>query len=67
MVRVKSISADGVYYLVNGWHKYNQFWHKNGDDQRCHFKDAKTAKTSLTKLLKTFPEYLDDEIIFEEI
>ena len=67
MIRVKSISDDGVYYLVNGWYKYQNFWHKNGEDQRCHFKDIKTAKTSLTKLLNQFPEFLDDTIIFEEV
>ena len=67
MYRVKSISEDGIYYLVNGWNRYNQYWYKNGEDQRCHFKSLKDAKTSLTKLLKVIPDYLEDKFVFEKV
>jgi len=67
MIRVKSESSEGIYYLVNGWNKYKKFWHKNGNSEIVRFKDMKTAKTSLTKLLKIMPDYLEDIITFEEI
>lgn len=71
MVRVKSVSADGIYYLVNGWRKYKSFWLHfyaiGNDDKRVLFKDTKSARASLTKLFKIMPEYRDDKITFEEV
>lgn len=67
MFRVKSVSKEGTYYLVNGWNKYNNFWFKDGNDERTHFKEVRTAKTSLTKLLKTMPEFEEDIITIERI
>lgn len=58
MFSIKSISDEGEYYLVNHWYKYKSFWqHKNDLSLDSTFINAKDAKTSLTKLLKTMPEY----------
>lgn len=65
MIRVKSESSEGIYYLVNGWNKNKAFWYKNGNDQIVMFKDMRSAKTSLTKLLKIMPDYEEDIITFE--
>ena len=67
MIRVKSVSKDGTYYLVNGWYKHKAFWYDNKDDNRVMFKDTRSAKTSWTKLLKIMPDFADDEITFEEV
>ena len=66
MVRVKSYAEDGVYYLVNGWELYENFWHRNGKDPRCHFQNLTDAKTSVTKLFLKMPDYRDDIIVYEE-
>ena len=67
MVKVKSVSNEGTYYLVNGWRRHKAFWVKRGDTPMCLFKDARTAKMSLTKLLKTMPDYASDSFIIEEV
>lgn len=66
MFRVKSTSSDGVYYLVNGWNKYRAIWIPNAD-YRTTFKDLRSAKTSVTKLMKIFDEYRDDKIEYIEV
>lgn len=67
MIRVKSISNEGTYYLVNGWNKHKKFWSDKENDSRCLFKDLRSAKTSITKLMKIMPDYIDDEIYYEEV
>ena len=65
---VKSISPEGVYYLVNGWYKYFAFWIRKNDisenkTRYIHmitFKTKGSAKTNLTKLLKIMPDYARD-------
>jgi len=67
MYTIRSVSDEGVYYLVNGWNKHKTFW-VNKEDLRKDmlFKRAGDAKRSLTKLLKIMPDYrLDDfSIVF---
>lgn len=67
MIRVKSVSKEGVYYLVNGWNKYKSFWEKNGNSSIVLFPNIGIAKRSLSILLKNMPDYADDEFIFEEV
>lgn len=61
MFTIKSISDEGEYYLVNHWNKYHKFWQRK--DQitlDSVFFDERSAKTSLTKLLKVMPDYSTD-------
>lgn len=67
MIRVKSVSQDGVFYLVNGWSKYGMWWHINPNDQRVLFKDMRSAKCSLTKVMKLEPDFMNDIITFETV
>ena len=67
MIRVKSVSDEGVYYLVNGWKKHKAFWLKDCYDPRIFFKDMRSAKTSITKLMKIMPDYLSDKITYEYV
>ena len=62
MFTVRSISDEGVYYLVNGWNRNKTFW-VNKEDLRKDmlFNKAADAKRSLTKLLKVMEEYRTDE------
>lgn len=57
----KSVSKEGVYFLVNGWHRNGSFWEKS-ISSRTLFNRRQDIKTSLTKLFKVMPEYLDDDI-----
>lgn len=67
MVRVKSISDDGIYYLVNGWYKYKKIFDRN-PTYKTEFKTVSSAKRSITMLLKCMgDEYKNDEFIIEEI
>ena len=61
----RSTSADGVYYLVNGWNKYRTFWVNENHIETATFKTLGQAKTSLTKLLKVMEDYRTD--LFEYI
>ena len=65
---IKSISDEGVYYLVNGWNKYRAFW-KTEDELKPEmlFQSASDAKRSLTKLLKVMPEYATDKFEIVQI
>ena len=65
---IKSVSDEGIYYLVNGWNKYKTFWISQAEFNRNHnyyinnyfFKTKASAKSSLTKLLKVMPDYKTD-------
>lgn len=62
MFTIKSVSDDGIYYLVNGWEKYKRFWVELENlKPDMMFKTAADAKRSLTKLLKIMYEYLNDD------
>lgn len=68
--RIKSVSEDGTYYLVNGWSKNKAFWIKETDSQnlcKCCFNKLSQAKASLTKLLKVMPEYRMDKFYWEVV
>ena len=65
---IKSISSEGVYYLVNGWYKCKTFWFSEKsvmenieNAKRFFFNKPSQAKASLTKLLKIMPEYASDQ------
>lgn len=72
---IESASADGIYYLVNGWYKHSAFWIRRKDfisnkDRylpMITFKTKGSAKTSITKLLKIMPEYATDRFYLCEI
>lgn len=58
---IKSVSDDGIFYLVNGWRKKFSFWKKWISFQKDDFfKSEASAKASLTKLLKVMGDYVDD-------
>lgn len=46
---IKSISDEGIYYLVNGWNKCKTFWF----DEKSVFQD--------TELFKVIPDYANDK------
>ena len=59
---IKSISGDGVYYLIKNWNKNKTFWKKkdwlkDGD----FYKSAKYAIRSLKHLLEIMPDYAADK------
>ena len=64
---IKSTSDEGVYYLVNGWHKCKTFWFDEKSvmenmklAKKYFFNKPAQAKASLTKLLKIMPDYATD-------
>ena len=65
---IESTSAEGVYYLVNGWYKHFAFWIRKKDysyNIEYHlklitFKTIGSAKTNLKKLVKIMPDYAND-------
>ena len=62
MYGIRSVSAEGTYYLVNGWKKHNTFWSRYPDPAKCGFRTKGYAARSLNRLFEIMPEYLDDEI-----
>ena len=62
MYTIRSVSEDGVYYLVNGWRKHKAFWSKTADPVRNGFKTDGLAERQLDKLLATMPEYGKDKL-----
>lgn len=67
MYTVKSTSSEGVYYLYKGWGCSGTtgiMFDKNIPHLQKHlFMSKKSAKASITKLLKIMDEYKDD--VFE--
>lgn len=58
---VRSVSQDGVYYLVNGWKKHRAFWVRRENLRpEIGFKNSGYAIRSLRKLLIAMPEYRSD-------
>lgn len=65
---IKSTSTEGVYYLVNGWHKCKTFWFNEKsvmedteNAKKYFFNKPSQAKASLTKLLKIMHDYSTDQ------
>ena len=62
MFTIKSISDEGVYYLVNGWKKHKTFWVRMENlKQDMLFKRPSDARKSLTMLLKVMDDYSTDK------
>lgn len=64
---IKSVSDEGIYYLVNGWEKAKTFWLSEEkvlrdveNAKRFFFNKPSQAKASLTKLLKIMEDYRND-------
>ena len=65
---IKSISPEGVYFLVNHWEQHKAFWvEPEKFKESMFFKRAYDAKRSLTKLLKVMDDYRTDEFMLVEI
>jgi len=68
MYTIKSISAEGEYYLVNHWQKHKRFWVKKSELKKSMlFSREQDAKASLTKLLNVMDEYANDEFKIVEV
>ena len=61
---IKSESAEGVYYLFNGWNKNKAFWTDEKHIEKAIFKTIGQAKSSLTKLLKVMDDYKTDTFTY---
>ena len=67
MYTIRSISDEGIYYLVNGWNRHKTFWVSKEDLRKdMLFKRVSDAKRSLTKLLKVMEEYRTDDFYIVE-
>ena len=58
---IKSESADGVYYLCNGWQKRKSYWVKPIHWDMALFNAPGQAKASLTKLRNSIELYSEDK------
>ena len=68
MYTVKSISDEGVYYLVNRWNMHQRFWVRKEELKRSMlFRRKQDAKASLTKLLKVMDDYKNDTFEIIEV
>lgn len=70
MYTVKSISNEGVYYLWKGWGNScsKHMWEKDiPTEEKYLYKTVKSARTSVTKLLKVMDEYKTDKIEIIEV
>lgn len=63
MYTIKSVSNEGIWYLINGWWKYKAYWQERDNCTLfTMFSRPQDAKRSLTKLLKyMMAEYGDDD------
>lgn len=69
---IKSVSNEGVFYLVKGWYKEKAIWFSEkrvmanpSYYREKFFSTPASAKATLTKLLKVMPEYETD--VFEVV
>lgn len=68
MFTVKSTSHEGVYFLVNHWQKNKTFWiEPEKAKPEMMFLSPRTARSSLTKLLKIMPDYKTDKFELVEV
>lgn len=63
---MKSVSEEGVWYLVNGWNKHKAFW-KDVISEKTLFKTRVSCQATLTRLLKVMPEYKADKFEIVEV
>ena len=65
---VKSISNDGVYFMVRDWRKNKAIWVSvNKLKQEYLYKSAHTCIKALEKLLNVMDEYATDKFIVVSI
>ena len=64
---IKSESADGTFYLVNGWSKHRAYWSSRLNPTKVMFTSKGVALRSLRKLLNIMPEYRTDTFTLMEI
>lgn len=68
MYTIKSVSNEGVYYLVNHAKDYKTYWVEKRDlKPKMLYDRAADAKASLTKLLKIMNEYKADKFYLVKI
>ena len=68
MFTIKSVSSEGVYFLVRDWRANKAIWvEENRLTNKMLFKTEAGAKRSLTSLLKIMPEYADDKFSVVEV
>lgn len=68
MYTIKSISDEGIYYLVNHAKDYKTYWVEKRDlKPKMLYDRAADAKASLTKLLKIMTEYRADKFYLVKI
>ncbi len=64
MYTIKSISGEGIWYLVRGWNQHKRFWVKWTEVTPDKlFKKPGYAFRSLKRLLKIMPEYKRDKFV----
>jgi len=64
---IKSESADGTFYLVNGWNKHRAYWFSRLNPTKVMFTKKGVALRSLRRLLNIMPEYREDKFTLVEI
>ena len=68
MYTIKTVSNEGIYYLVNHVGKYRTFCvEANELKSGMLFNRVSDAKASLTKLLKVMPDYRTDTFYLVQI
>ena len=68
MYTIKSVSDEGIYYLVNHAKDYKTYWVEKKDlKPKMLYDRAVDAKASLTKLLKIMNEYKADKFYLVKI
>ena len=68
MYTIKSVSDEGIYYLVNHANDYKTYWVEKRDLRpKMLYDRAADAKASLTKLLKVMTEYKADKFYLVKI
>ena len=68
MYTIKSVSNEGVYYLVNHARDYKTYWVEKRDlKPKMLYDRAADAKASLTKLLKIMNDYKADKFYLVKI
>ena len=61
MYTIKSVSEEGVYFLVRGWYQHRKIWAKQTElNSDMLFKKPGFARRARNSLLKVMPEYKTD-------
>lgn len=62
MYTIKSVSNEGIWYLVNHWNEHRTYWNQKDNITPYNtFASPRTAKANLTKLLKVMEDYRTDD------